>query len=437
MGGTYMDIPRAYTALAEWAACMLYFFMFQKRRGEKKKYGFCGLLLIAQSVYLVCTGNVTIYLWIPCMIGAAVIMLGFIFWGIGMTFLRACYICAKAFLFAEFTASLEWQIHSFLFAEKIEIYNGIQLLCVCSIYFFAFFSLYYVEKKSKTEEYMEVIGKKESVVVMIVTAIVFAASNLSFVFSHTPFTSSVREAVFNIRTLVDLCGITVLMVLQSRTQELVAEKELFAMHMTLKSQYEQYRNYQENFEMMNMKYHDIKHQITGLRAEKDDEKRNEWLKELERELDIMGDTGHTGSNVLDGILAAKSLFCRKHRIKITCVVDGGLLQNIHVVDLCTIFGNALDNAIECVSMISEEEKRLIHFSVSKMKGFIFIQIENYCENELKIGKNKLPVTSKENSKEHGYGMKSIRQTVEKYGGSMEYYLRENWFELVIIIPCSQ
>ena len=52
----------------------------------------------------------------------------------------------------------------------------------------------------------------------------------------------------------------------------------------------------------------------------------------------------------------KIFHCRKNYIQITCVADGKLLDFIHVTDLCSIFGNALDNAIEHVIMIPEVEK---------------------------------------------------------------------------------
>ena len=67
--------------------------------------------------------------------------------------------------------------------------------------------------------------------------------------------------------------------------------------------------------------------------------------------------------------------CRKNNIQITCVADGKILDFIHVIDICTIFGNALDNAIEHVVMIPEKEKRLIHVSVSQKKNFVFIKVE--------------------------------------------------------------
>ena len=51
--------------------------------------------------------------------------------------------------------------------------------------------------------------------------------------------------------------------------------------------------------------------------------------------------------------------------------------------------SALDNAIEHVVMIPEKEKRLIHVSVSQKKNFVFIKVENYCENEIIKNENQL------------------------------------------------
>ena len=125
--------------------------------------------------------------------------------------------------------------------------------------------------------------------------------------------------------------------------------------------------------------------------------------------------------------------CRANNIKVTCVADGNILDFMHVADICTIFGNALDNAIESVSLIEDPEKRLIHLSVSPRKNFVIIQINNYCENQIKI-KNGYPVTTKADKASHGFGLKSIRYTVEKYHGNVTFDVSKNWFELKILIP---
>lgn len=64
----------------------------------------------------------------------------------------------------------------------------------------------------------------------------------------------------------------------------------------------------------------------------------------------------TGNKVLDTVLTSKSLYCAKHGITFTCVADGTLLDFMDIMDICSIFGNALDNAIECELKIADKEK---------------------------------------------------------------------------------
>lgn len=138
----------------------------------------------------------------------------------------------------------------------------------------------------------------------------------------------------------------------------MAERELAAMNAVLKSQYDQYRNYQDSLDLIHIKYHDLKHQIAALRMETDEQKRRKWLDAMEEEVSAFGTLNKTGNQVLDTILAAKLFHCRKNKIQITCVVDGKLLDFIHVMDICSIFGNALDNAIEHVILIPGSETPL-------------------------------------------------------------------------------
>ena len=98
------------------------------------------------------------------------------------------------------------------------------------------------------------------------------------------------------------------------------------------------------------------------------------------------------------------------------------------------FGNALDNAIEHVIMIPEEEKRLIHLSVSAKKNFVFIKIENYCETEIKKNEHSFITTTKTDKQNHGFGLRSICAAAEKYGGSVNFDQIQNWFELIILLP---
>jgi sensor histidine kinase regulating citrate/malate metabolism len=158
-----------------------------------------------------------------------------------------------------------------------------------------------------------------------------------------------------------------------------------------------------------------------------------YIDEIERGLQGYAADHKTGNAVLDTILTEKSLLCQKYDITMITIVDGALLNHIYVMDLCTIFGNALSNAIECEVQVSEKEKKLIRVQVTKKNQFISILIENHFEGTLKL-KDGLPQTTKEDFENHGYGMKSIKYSVEKYGGHMQVLQQDEWFKLQIILP---
>lgn len=435
----YQDIPRFYTALAEWGACVIYICLIKNRFNNKITVALSMLFLVAQIALLVPTGDLPTVWWIPCMVAAALLMFLFIYTVGNVHSITAAYLCARAFLIAEFTASFQWQWDCYLNARvDVEHFVFAKIVMLVVIYTAIFVLVAFMEKPLMNPEYLNKITYKEFIAVIAIVAVAFTFSNLSFIWKNTPFSSGFRSDIFNIRTLFDLAGMTILYAYQSRVCELMAESEIVTMDSMLKSQYNQYRNYQESIDLINMKYHDLKHQIAGLRAETDIDKRTEWLDAMEDDIRGFESVTNTGNKVLDTIIAGKIMHGQKYDIKFTCVIDGKLLEFMHVTDICTIFGNAIDNAIENVVMIKDIEKRIIHVTVSAKNKFVLIQFQNYCEvkpNEDKRGV-RLFESSKADKRNHGFGLKSIQYTVDKYDGTMKAGMNKDWFELTILIPCS-
>ncbi len=429
----FEDIPRIYTALAEWSVCTVFVFMIEKRFSKMSTFFISIAALICQIIVLEATNAFSLLFWIPGMLLAVGCMYLFIFCCCKTTKIQALYCCATAFVVAEFGASLEWQL--LIALEKLGIRFGgrdiflliVTYVCVCITFF-------YLERSLLKKEYLQHLSKWELVATVVLVILTFTFSNISFLLSDTTVEASVYYSILKTRTLVDLAGLAVLYAFQSRISEYLREKEIEAIHTLLKSQYDQYRSYQESMEMVRIQRHDLKHHLAILRAETDMKKREEWLDALETELNESKNAIYTGNRVLDILLMAKQGIIKKNEIHFTWVADGALLDFIHVTDICTIFGNALDNAIESVVALDRAEKRMIHFSVSAKRNFVYIQMQNYCENEPDWDGKGGIYTTKADNKYHGYGIKSIRYTVEKYGGNLQISWKNNWFEMGILIP---
>ena len=199
---------------------------------------------------------------------------------------------------------------------------------------------------------------------------------------------------------------------------------------------EQYEMSQENINLINHKCHDLKHQIAALRHIEDEHARNQQIEELEKAVFIYDAMVHTGNEVLDTILTEKSLYCERNGIVLACVADGSAVGGMEPVDIYTIFGNALDNALECVAKFEDKTKRTISVIVTERANMLLFQFENYYETLSKNGE-KAFLTTKEQNGYHGFGLKSIEHTAEKYGGIMNVCTDNHIFLLQVMIPQIQ
>lgn len=212
-------------------------------------------------------------------------------------------------------------------------------------------------------------------------------------------------------------------------------------HMVMEQMYQererQYKLSQENIDIINRKCHDMKHQLALLRNTRTLAEQESGFREIEAAMMIYDTSVQTGNQILDTLLTEKSLQCERHQINISCLVDGQLLHFMDGTDLYSLFGNALDNAIESV-LKEAEENRIISLCVTKQAGGVLISLDNYCSKAVQF-QNGLPLTSKEDNGYHGFGSRSIQYVSQKYGGTviMKHIAQENRFSLTILFPGPQ
>ena len=141
----------------------------------------------------------------------------------------------------------------------------------------------------------------------------------------------------------------------------------------------------------------------------------------------------TGNDALDVILTEKSLLCAQNDIKVTCIADGKALAFMSETDTYSLFGNALDNAIEALANVEDKEKRTIGLIVKRSGGFVSVHIYNYCPVRPTFS-DGIPVTTKADKLSHGFGMASIRMIAAKYGGEMSASADDEMFRLDVLFP---
>lgn len=213
-------------------------------------------------------------------------------------------------------------------------------------------------------------------------------------------------------------------------------KELETIQLLWHQQKGQYQLSKETIELINHKCHDLKHQVQAIRAVKDEKERETYLEKIEKSVQIYSAIVRTGNEILDTILTEKSLICENSGIHINCVADGSLLAFMNPVDLYTLFGNALDNAIEAVRKLESKEKRVIDIMLYERQSFLMLQIVNPMCGEVKF-EDGLPLTTKAKNGYHGYGMKSMLHTIQKYEGHLTTEVKNGCFYFNVMLPLER
>ncbi|MCH4160850.1 MAG: GHKL domain-containing protein [Bifidobacterium sp.] len=429
------DIPRIYTALSEWLACIVYLAVIYRRQPLKRTIIVAGIGLPMMVAIQYAGGVMPKALWILGMLLAIVGMQAILYLAGGLGGRESMYLTARAFVLAELIASLHWQLVTFLGVgwqdEEGRFWSVFMLL---GTYAVCFSLAWRVERRNFSQQSSLVTSRATIIATTGITIVTFAMSNLSFVSTNTPFSGTVGQEVFYIRTLVDFCGFAILYAQQEQSRRIAASAELNSINAQLTSQHQEYLQSKSNIETLGRMTHDLKHQITALRAQVDPEQRAEGFEQLEAAVQQYGAQQHSGNPVLDVILTSKTSICINRGIRLMAVADGKLLDAMSSMDIATLFGNALDNAIEATSKLADSDSRLIKLALYAKNRFVVIRIENYFDSRLKTDVEGNFRTTKQDGANHGFGMKSIRHVARQYGGEISVRTEDHWFVLTILLP---
>ena len=212
------------------------------------------------------------------------------------------------------------------------------------------------------------------------------------------------------------------------------EVELATLSTLMESERRQYEISRDLIDAINVKCHDIRHQIRHFH-DGDADVSSDFLADLAREVDIYDSIVKSDSEPLDIILTEKGLVCEQEGITFTCIADGEALSFMAPADVYSLFGNALENAIEAVRVLEDPTKRAIGLDVRTAGEMLLIHVENYFSGEL-VMEDGMPQTTKADASRHGYGIKSMVNIAERYGGTLATVVRDEVFALNVAIPLA-
>lgn len=198
----------------------------------------------------------------------------------------------------------------------------------------------------------------------------------------------------------------------------------------LKHQYEEIKNIYLNMRGWRHDYHNHLQVMKAHLAFNQKEKLEQYLNELEQELDRVDAYVKSGNLMLDAILNSKLSLMEKCGIAITCKAELAADIPLLEVDLCVILGNLLDNAMEACEQLPQKE-RFVRVYIAVIKKQFYISVQNSAKEEPNFNEKNY-ITNKRGN--HGLGVRRVKALVDKYEGFLNLQNEPGIFAAEVTLP---
>ncbi len=183
--------------------------------------------------------------------------------------------------------------------------------------------------------------------------------------------------------------------------------------------------------------HDYRNHIQNMknRLDGDNGELERYLDELADDLTKADTSIKTGNVTADSVLGSKISVAKQKGIdlNIKAQIPEGLAMTD--VELCSVLGNLLDNAVEACEKLPVEE-RFIRVYIDRFKGQFYLSVQN-SSPVVKRDKESFRSTKKDADRTHGFGLFRIDRIAKKYGGYVNRQYEEGVFATELLLPLKE
>ncbi len=406
---------------------------------QRRNRGFISKLIVGIVIYMICCGiwgyviliptggeqGLDIYSFLRYFVWALFSTIP-IYLAFDMEFIEILFAVASGYATEHMCFGLTMIIIYYLGVEPNDRFGTYILFHYASYIVWDIIIYYLIVKRNLDKNQFRKNDRRISILFVVVMV---AAIGLSLAYSNSEVSFLSRVVCPAYSSIC--CGLVLVMEYYVLRENQMLEEQ-HTMEQLLQMADNAQKSNREAIDIINIKCHDLKHQLKALSRLENSEERNEYIKEVQQAVSIYDATYHSGCETLDYVLREKTLISNERGVAFSCMTDGQLINFMSATDIYALMGNAFDNALESVVMEKPEE-RVISLHIKERGDMVLIHMENRCSRDVKFV-DGLPTTSKDDRSLHGFGSKSIKYIAEKYGGSILMNVKNGKFYLDILLP---
>ncbi|MBQ4523050.1 MAG: GHKL domain-containing protein [Lachnospiraceae bacterium] len=316
------------------------------------------------------------------------------------------------------------------------LFSGVTATVISQLLSFAFWIALFILMHRNQDQYAEFFQKRYyfmfTGIVLLNDILIWISSMVMADMEDPAGVQLVSEVVviMSIGMLIEIVIIIVNLLVREEYKDINRVNEQYLSMQ--RNHYEKLRQLDED----TRKYrHDMKSHLQCLKTLselKDYDEIDHYLDNMVDKLAAVSQTITVGDPIIDAVINEKLAEAEKYRIDFA--VSGKIIGSckIEPLDLCTIFANSINNALEaCMGL--EEPKRKIRLSIKTLEDYLLINIKNPVKEKVLVDETGKIKTKKRDTKNHGFGIQNITASVEKYHGQVKIQCDDTEFSLEVII----
>ena len=190
------------------------------------------------------------------------------------------------------------------------------------------------------------------------------------------------------------------------------------------------RTYEDNAKL----YHDLHNHIEAIYqclTQGDIQEAVQYCEDLRTPVREISQTVWTGDKAIDYLISSKIALAEQEQIRTKVNIEYPHNTNIRSVDLTTILGNLLDNALEAAKT-APDKVRFLNLTIRRINAMLIIKVENGYGHAPKQESGNL-ITSKADKASHGWGLKSVQAATDRYDGTITTDYENGVFRSVVTL----
>lgn len=311
---------------------------------------------------------------------------------------------------------------------QMTIISKLILLLIISIFVLIIPELYELNRK---ESYSILLISTVNIVVMVL----FFYLNYDYEVTDIEVIEKTSPLILFVSLIVFISNIAVMFTFRSIIIHQKHEVEEIRLREKSQAKLNYYRDMEESYNSVRKVKHDLLNHLFVIKGfiSHNQESALDYIEEITAILDKNEVIYNTGNEVLNILLSDIKGKMIKHDIDFQVVCDFSRCDFISMTDTCSLFSNALDNAIDACIKIENPDQRFASVKLSYVNDFAVIKFTNSFINDNKYVDGKL-ITTKPDKENHGIGLRSIENSVSNYCGDCVVNIKEGIFELIVRIP---